>query len=332
MMKTKRRIIPVILSMSILLMTAACANTLAFAASAAEPSNVDWPKQAIQVFVTTSAGGSMFLDANKIGSLLTAEWGVPIIINAMPGAGGTIAMRHVLDSVNDGYTMLFCQSGVFSTHAMGVADFDYSAFEFGGIAIEDDVTAIFAKPDQFPDFQSLVDYSRKNPGEVIWGTVMGGLTHMLGLSLTDALDIEWTVADIGDVAETTTAIIAGDCHINMASIPSLIPYMEAGTLKPLLIFGKERSAAFPDVPCVSEYADISFAKLSGFYLPKGTNPAIVKKLSDAVEKVVGKQEFKNYCKETYVEAAFYGSQEGLNLLAEQQKFFKRAVEQMNKDK
>jgi tripartite-type tricarboxylate transporter receptor subunit TctC len=340
-----KKILSIVLFMSMLLALVGCGGTKSGTQSSTAPaaaksstataaSEIKWPTKPIQVDVPASAGGDSDLNARMLAQLLSKELGVSVVISPMPGASGTVAMRTVKDAPKDGYSVLFGQSGIFSTQPMGIADFDYNAFEFGGAAIDDNTTVIVANAhnSKFSDFRSLIEYAKAHPNGVVFGTTTGGLTHLIGMSLANDLGFKLHVADFGDVTETTTAMLAGDADINITSISPVLSQIKSGALKPLAVIGHERLADFPDVPAINEFTALEFTKLFAYYFPKGTDTAIINKFSTALEKVIKDPQFIEYCKKYYITPKFRKGQDGLNILVAQQEFFKKAVAALKSSK
>ena len=79
-----------------------CAVSFASLPSAAQP----YPSKPIRMIVPFTPGGSTDILARTIGQKLTEAWGQPVIVENVPGAGGSIGADKVAKSAADGYTLL----------------------------------------------------------------------------------------------------------------------------------------------------------------------------------------------------------------------------------
>lgn len=118
--------------------------------------------------------------------------------------------------------------------------------------------------------------------------------------LEDASGMSLNPVDAGGASAMIPALLGDQVDAGINSYGVFKQYVEDGSIIPLLTYGEERSEYFPDVPTVKELGyDCSAARAYFFGLPKGTNPAIAQKLSDAVEKIQENEEYTTNVSETY---------------------------------
>jgi tripartite-type tricarboxylate transporter receptor subunit TctC len=292
----------------------------AFLIFAGGGTEVEWPTKTIQVYVPFGAGGDTDLHARTISDLVSKELSVPIVCTNMTGQAGIVAARHVLNSRNDGYSILFHQSSFLVGSAIGLADFNYSDFEIAGTICEDNYPILFVnkKIGKYPDMDSFIQYGKNNPGSLLFATTIGGYSQLQGIAVADALGIEMTCVDLGGTTEVIPSLLAGDTDFIIGVYGTFRPYIESGDFEPLAVCGSKRFEELPDVPAISEYgADFRLTKLFGLFFPKETNPAIVEKFSAALKKAVNSDEFAAHCRKFYVTPVYRGGEECLQYLNEQ---------------
>jgi tripartite-type tricarboxylate transporter receptor subunit TctC len=290
---------------------------LVFAGGGAEE---EWPTKTIQVYIPFGAGGDTDLHARTISDLVAKELGVPIVCTNMTGQAGIVAARHVKNSPNDGYSILFQQSSFLVASAIGLADFDYTDFEIAGTICEDNFPILFVnkKLNRYPDMASFIKYGKDNPGALLFATTIGGFSQLQGEAVADALGIDITSVDLGGTTEVIPSVLTGDTDFVIGIYGTFNPYLKSGDFAALAVCGPKRFEGLPDVPSISEFgADFRLTKLFGFYFPKDTDPAIVKEFSAALKKAVNSDEFAAHCKKFYVTPIYRGGEECLEYHNEQ---------------
>ena len=100
--------------------------------------------------------------------------------------------------------------------------------------------------------------------------------------------------------------------------------MESGDCDVLCVVANERCDATPDWPAMSEFGQpCDITKIFGFYMPKGTDPAIVEKWSAAVERAVNSEGYASTCEQYAVEPAFCSGEDAVALHDEQYEVAKK---------
>ena len=297
--------------------------------AAEEPDDVDWPTQPINVIVSFGAGGDTDILARKLCEEMSKELGVPIVCTNVTGSSGTVAARQVKDAAPDGYTVLWHQSSFFVASATGVADFDYTDMEIAGVAVEEVSDCLMVRKGEYADMNAFIEAAKADPGGLNYGTSLGGYSHMQALAVADAFDVEFNVVDIGGGSETIAALLAGDIDFVITTSNYARTYVDSGDCDVLCVVANERCDITPDWPAMSEFGqDCDITKIFGFYMPKGTDPAIVAKWDAALEKAVMSDAYAEVCEQYACSPVFYEGDEALKLHDEQYEAAKRYAEMM----
>ena len=89
------------------------------------------------------------------------------------------------------------------------------------------------------------------------------------------------------------AILGNNAQVTTQSVSATLQHVKAGKLRPLASFGGTRSSVLPDVPTLKELGfDVEYYLWVGIFAPKGTPPAIVTTLREAIGKAVQSDSFK----------------------------------------
>jgi len=281
----------------LLLILAATAATLFSAAVRAD----DYPLRPVTlvaVFGPGSASDTICrIIADKLGPLL----GQPIIVEARPGADGALAASYVHHQPADGYTLLMGTNSPLSADPFIHRDLNYDPIkDFVPITRVGSFTLMLVVDSKLPihSVKELVDYAKVHPGKLSFASgntagIVGGYTLA-----------KWGEISMLHVPYKTTGpaladIIAGRVSMMFADFTSVMPHVEAGTVRPLAISRIHRSSLYPNLPTMDE-AGIKGFNLdawAGVVAPAGTPPAVVTKLNGALRNIIDSSDvqakFKN---------------------------------------
>lgn len=250
-----------------------------------------YPAKPVRWVVPFPPGGGTDLISRTITQKLGEAWGVQVIADNRPGAGGTIGLNLAAKSPADGYTMVLGQAG-----NMAVAPALYAKLPYDPLKDLVPVTQVVAPPlvivahPSFPakDIKELIARARAKPGAITYGSPGNGLIGHLAVEMlksmtkVDMLHIPYTGA-----ARALTELIGGQIVIYASSMPPAMPMIKAGRLKALGVTSAKRVAVMPDVPAVSEtipgYAAVNWY---GVFVPAGTPREIVTKLNEDIVRIL----------------------------------------------
>ena len=96
-----------------------------------QPTSAEWPEKPIKLILPTNAGGETDGLARLLQRAIAEKRLLPekIVVVNLPGAGGTIGTRKLKESEPDGYTVGIWHSGIVTSKAMGIVDYDHNDFE-----------------------------------------------------------------------------------------------------------------------------------------------------------------------------------------------------------
>ena len=248
-----------------------------------------YPDKPINMIVTHAAGGDTDYNARLLARLMEKELGQPVVPNNVTGANGSIALDQYKDGDNDGYTIIATNSAaLIGNEATGLSDFSYEAFEpialYGKQAGEN---VVVRADSPYNNIKELIEASKANPGAIKYGVSTGGGVYVASVIMEKSIGAKFNVIDSGDAANRLTALLGN--HVDATSIPysSAKEYIESGQLKSLGTLLSERSQMLPNIPSTSEtYKNLSVDTLYVVLAPKGTDPAVVKKLNEVITKIV----------------------------------------------
>jgi tripartite-type tricarboxylate transporter receptor subunit TctC len=247
-----------------------------------------WPNQPIKILIAFGAGGSTDAMMRVLAENAAPLFGVPVLVEAKPGAGGTLAPQQLLQTKPDGYTVAQVPLGFFRLpHTQKVAwdparEISYvlniTGYSFGVAVPADSPIKTWA---------DYVAYAKANPGKLSYGTSGVYTTpHITMEEISQRLGIELNHIPFKGVAEIMQAILGGQI-MSVGDSLGFAPHVLSGKLRLLNTWGEARVRKFADVPTLKELGiPLVQASPYGFGVPKGTPPAVIQKLHDVFKKAM----------------------------------------------
>jgi tripartite-type tricarboxylate transporter receptor subunit TctC len=254
----------------------------------------DYPERPVQVIVPYAAGGADTY-VRPLQPALEKKYGMSLVIESVPGAGGTIGSARVKRSAPDGYTLLFCGSG-----ALTIAP---RLQESGAPTVSDftpvlNLTAIpyviaVRKDSPLHDAAAFLDFIKRNPGKLNYGSAGTGSAPHLGMeALAMRLHTSVTHVPYQGIAASIPALLGGHIDAVIGAPSNVLPQVHAGALRGIAVTSRTRFVFAPELPTLAELgADVDVVTHFGFFGPKGLPAAVVQKLTTALRDAAGDPAF-----------------------------------------
>ena len=251
-----------------------------------------YPSGVVRIISPFAPGGISDVYARLIAAKLADTWGHPVVVENRPGAGGNIAASFVAKSKPDGHTLIM---GNLGTHAVNVSLFKTLPFDpirdFSPIALVIEAEGLVVLNDQVPakNLSELNQYARSGTAKLTIATGGVGTAGHLGAELYKTqISPGAVIIHYRGAAGAANDVIAGHANMMFATMSTVLPHVQAGTLRPIAVMGRKRSPAVPDVPTMQEAGMPGFVvdNWIGLFAPAGTSPDIVSKLNSDVVAVM----------------------------------------------
>lgn len=256
-----------------------------------------YPDKPIRIVLGFAAGGGSDILLRAIAPALGAELNQSVIVDNRPGAGGNLAMEMVARAEPDGYTLLMGTPGLATNPSL----YDHLGFDplkdYAAVGLVGSVQNVLIVKPALPvkSVADLVAYAKKNPGQLNYGSSGAGTSLHLAAELfrLDA-GVQITHVPYRGGGQAMNDLLGGQVDMMFNVLPSALPQIKAGTLHALAVTGTERSPALPDVPTMMEAGVPGYTAVTwnGLLAPAGTPPAIIKKLNEALNKVLASADMK----------------------------------------
>jgi tripartite-type tricarboxylate transporter receptor subunit TctC len=257
----------------------------------------DFPKKPIKIVVCAGAGGGEDTEARGIAPYLEKYAGVSVLVENQPGAGGKIAFEKFQKTDPDGYTLLtytFPKSIIIEyMDKTNYRTKDFTPVFFWSRANQ----LLVVHADNWKTFDEFLKAAKAK-------TLAGGLsgrgstTHLAGLVAMDELGVKVNWVPYEGSAGSNAALAGKHLDFNICLATSAVPLIQAGKLRPLVMFSDKRDPFFPDVPVPKELGfDVTpMPGIRGAEGPPNTPAPIVKILEEAFSKAVQEPGFIEFSK------------------------------------
>ena len=253
----------------------------------------------ISIVVPFAAGGPTDRVARDLAEALRKPLGGgSIVIDNVPGAGSSIGAAKVARANPDGHTLLLNHIGM-STIPTLVRNVPFkveTGFEYLGIVNDVPMTLISKPSMQANNYKELSAWIAANKGKINLGNAgIGSASHLCGLLFQTATKTEMTPVPYKGTAPAITDLIGGQIDLLCDQTTNTSPQIEAKKVKPYAVTTAKRltTPLLKDLPTLQEEGLKGFEVTiwHGLYAPKGTPPAITKKLNDALKVALKDPEF-----------------------------------------
>ncbi len=264
---------------------------LAVAMSGLAPAAVaqEYPSRPVTMIVPYAAGGPGDQIARVLQNEMAQRLGQNLVVELKPGAGGNIGAEYVAKTSRpDGYTILKTATSLASNPILQ-KNFPFDPFnDLIAVAGVNIIPMSVAVNPSVPvkDLKEFIAWAKKKEkgnGVTFGSAGPGTTTHLSGVLFADVAGIEVTHVPFKGVAPAQVALLGGQIEAMFDFASTIAPHIRAGKVRGLAVAANARLASLPELPTAMEQGvNYDFAGWFGVFAPRGTPPAIVAKLNDAV--------------------------------------------------
>ena len=274
---------------------AAAAATLGLPLARAQ---AGWPSKPVTVIVPFPPGGGTDAFARPLFAAMTKNLGRQVIIDNKGGAGGTLGAGLAAKAAPDGYT--FFMGAVH--HAIAPSMYpklDYNIetdfVPVGLISSVPQVIVVNPGKVQATTLPQLLDYLRKNPGKLNYGSAGNGTSHHLAGELFK-LQTKTFITHIPyrGAGPALQDLIAGQVDLMFDGLGSSATHIKGGRIRAIAVASDKRAPGFPDVPTSKDGGVPTYqvATWYGLWAPKGTPKEAVAAMQEALKKALNQDDLR----------------------------------------
>jgi tripartite-type tricarboxylate transporter receptor subunit TctC len=256
-----------------------------------------YPSKPIRYIVPVSAGGG----SDMLGRTLTDRWGVLLkqtfVVDNQAGGGGVIACQSTVRAAPDGYTLM---QGYVATHGTSPATrkVPYDAIkDFTAIGMIGATPNVLVVNAALPvkNIKEFIDYVRKNPGKISYGSSgLGSLTHLTMELFKQQIDSFMVHIPYRGIAPAFTDLIGGQTQAMFPGLAAAMPHIRSGRVRPLAVTGLQRHPQYKELPTLDEsgFRGFDAQQWYGVMGPAGMPTPIVKQLNETLAVVLKSPELR----------------------------------------
>ena len=257
-----------------------------------------WPAKPVTMIVPFPAGGGTDAFARPLSAQFARLAGKPLIIDNRGVAGGTLGASIAAKAPADGYTLFMgAVHHAIAPSMYPKLDYDIEK-DFVPLALVANVPQVLVvnpKRVEAANVKAFIEFVRKNPGKLNYGSAGAGTSHHLaGELFKQQTNTFITHIPYRGAGPALQDLISGNVDMMFDGLGSSATHIKSGRVKALMVSGNKRSPAFPDVPCAAEVGlpDYTVTTWYGLWAPKGTPADVQTRIVEEVRKVAASDEIK----------------------------------------
>ena len=273
-----------------ILAAAALALSLAGAAFAQT-----YPGKPITVVVPYAVGGTTDIVARLVAQQIGNSLGQPLVVDNRVGGGGTIGWGAVARAAPDGYTLLTTEmSFTIAPGLLPKLPFDArKGFEHITTAAAAPHVLVVNPAVPAKTVQEFIALAKESPGKLNYGSGGNGTNTHLGAELFKSLaGVNLVHVPYKGAGQVLQDLMAGQVQALVTSLPTALPHIKSGKLRPLMVTSEKRSPLLPEVPSAPE-AGLPKMVMDfwvGFAAPAATPRPVVERLHKEIVAAVNSEE------------------------------------------
>lgn len=274
----------------------------------------EFPSRPIKIVVPYAPGGLPDTVARVLSEQMQADLKQSVVVDNKPGAGGSSAVTVLKQAPADGYTLMITDGPLLAVSPIIISNISYDvARDLDPVSLIG-VAPLFLAANvsvPFNNMREFIDYAKKNPGKLNYGSSgIGSIHHLTAEAMNHALGIKVGHVPYKGSSASVPAMIGNQVDVTFASPPSLMGFVKNGRAKILATNTLKRSEQESNVPAISEYAkgfDFGFTLVA--MTRQGTPEKIRVRISDAIKKAIADPATKEKLIKAGVDSIGAGPQE-----------------------
>lgn len=257
----------------------------------------EFPSRPIKLIIGFGAGGLGDTAGRAIAQHMSTTIGKPVVVENMPGAGGSLAASTLARSEPDGHTMLWVSGqNAIAPSMFKSLPYNWSR-DFAPVATvgKFDYVIVVGKDSPLKTLKEAIEASKKNPDKFNIAVISAGSAqHLNALWFKSLTGMTVPTVHFKTTGQVVGALLAGDVQVAFETLPGVIGQIKAGTVRALAVSSSERLASLPDVPTAREAGVPEYLMTSwnGIVVPAKTPKEIVMRLNKELRTAVMAPEVK----------------------------------------
>jgi tripartite-type tricarboxylate transporter receptor subunit TctC len=248
-----------------------------------------WPDHTVRIVVPYGAGGVTDTMARVTADRLGKIFNQTFVVENKPGAGGAIGVDYAMHAPQDGYTLLFVGSTLFTVLPL-VQDVGYVPLKDlvpVSITGTNGMVLVVARDAPYASLSDFIAYARANPGKLTYSS--GGTStnnHLSGAYLAGKEGLDMVHVPFTGGQAALTAVLSKSVDMHFGNSSDLIEPVRSGSVKALAVSTPQRMPQLPDVPTVAETVPgFEYIAWNGYAATGGVPAEVRAQLAQALQTI-----------------------------------------------
>ncbi len=274
-----------------------CIIAIGLATSSWTSAQQPFPVQPVRIVGANPAGGAADVNARRLAERLSRKWGQTVVVQNLPGAGGSAAASTVAGATPNGHTVLFAFHPMLAVNPILYKDLPFDADkDFASVIFISKTPHVLLINPSLPvkGLADLIALAKEKPGMLHFGSGgAGSSTHLAGELLNVRANISLKHVPYRGGAPAAAALMGNEIQLLFDATLTAVGHIKGGRLKGLAIASAARVPSIRDVPTFAESGMPGFESTigHGLMVPAKTPGAVISVLNQAVNEVLRESEY-----------------------------------------
>lgn len=287
-----------------------------------------FPSKPIKFIIPSAAGSLSDAVARAYAERMSQILKQPILVETMAGAGTLLAMRHMLKSPADGYTLCVSANTIVTLPYVDTSS-GFSPSDFTGVSYmaKSPMALVVGADSPLKTINDLIAAAKKAPGTLTYASVGIGTTSHLPVELfAQSAGIKLEMIPYKGIPLAIPDVVSGRVNMMIGTAPTVGEIIKSGRMRALAVTSEKRSPSFPNVPTFVElgHEEASYELFLGLMGLAKLPPGVRKVVADAAEEAKRDPELRSRLESLGQEMPAQTNPEDFN------KFLGREAEKMRK--
>lgn len=257
-----------------------------------------WPEKPIRMIVPFPASSASDSLSRIVGQRLGEAYGVQVVVDDHPGAGGLIGSDMVRQATPDGYTYAMVGQPHLSNVLMRKKKPYDPLRDFTAISLVARVpnVLVLGKGVNVKTIPELIALAKARPGKLNYGSAgVGSSSHLAAALFVSEAGIDVVHVPFRQGGDSRTALMEGTVQFYVFPLPAIVGLIRSGKIRALAVASAKRAPALPDVPTSAEAGFPEYRSDSWFGIigPRGVPKPIVDKFNADITKVLNEEKIRH---------------------------------------
>ena len=227
-----------------------------------------FPNKPFTLYLDSDPGTETYTICQKFAEIASKYTGVGMELKPYEGSSGVLALVELMNSKNDGYSLLHQSLTLPLTVGFGTAPFQASEIQPIAGLFGDSLVVSVLPDSPFQSIEDIVTYAKANPGQFNWGGAKTKAAIQVGSAMFwNNADIKVNYIAYSSGTDALVAVLGGNTMCNASSVSGALNYYQNGELKILAVSSPERLEIMPEVPTFEE---LGYTDMTGYSIYRGT--------------------------------------------------------------